>query len=103
VATTDRDKSAAERLHTKVANWRCRPTSDIHKTGNLAAKPTFVGPTTSGVVSVESACVLCAGPILVNVNLRYTQRDLEHQLKDSGAKAIVISENFALPRRCTET
>ena len=32
---------------------------------------------------------------MVNVNPLYTARELEHQLKDSGAKAIVIIENFA--------
>jgi long-chain acyl-CoA synthetase len=39
--------------------------------------------------------VLRAGMIVVNVNPLYTPRELEHQLKDSGAKAIVIVENFA--------
>ena len=34
-------------------------------------------------------------PVSVNVNPLYTARELEHQLKDSGAKAIVIIENFA--------
>ena len=33
--------------------------------------------------------------MVVNVNPLYTPRELEHQLKDSGAKAIVIVENFA--------
>lgn len=36
-----------------------------------------------------------AGCVVVNVNPLYTARELEHQLKDSGAKAIVILENFA--------
>ena len=36
-----------------------------------------------------------AGLVAVNVNPLYTARELEHQLKDSGAKAIVILENFA--------
>ena len=36
-----------------------------------------------------------AGLVVVNVNPLYTARELEHQLKDSGAKAIVIFENFA--------
>lgn len=35
------------------------------------------------------------GLVVVNVNPLYTPRELEHQLKDSGAKAIVIVENFA--------
>ena len=39
--------------------------------------------------------ILRAGYILVNVNPLYTARELEHQLKDSGAKAVVILENFA--------
>lgn len=39
--------------------------------------------------------VLRAGMTVVNVNPLYTARELEHQLKDSGAKAIIIVENFA--------
>ena len=38
--------------------------------------------------------VLRAGMVVVNTNPLYTARELEHQLKDSGAKAIVIVENF---------
>ena len=41
------------------------------------------------------AAVLRIGAIVVNVNPLYTPRELEFQLKDSGAKAIVILENFA--------
>ena len=41
------------------------------------------------------AAVLRAGYVVVNVNPLYTPRELEHQLKDSGAEAIVIIENFA--------
>ncbi|MFG6459807.1 long-chain-fatty-acid--CoA ligase [Roseateles sp. BYS96W] len=44
---------------------------------------------------VAVAAVLRAGYVVVNVNPLYTPRELEHQLKDSGAKAIVILENFA--------
>jgi long-chain acyl-CoA synthetase len=44
---------------------------------------------------VAVAAVLRAGLVVVNVNPLYTPRELEHQLKDSGAKAIVILENFA--------
>jgi long-chain acyl-CoA synthetase len=44
---------------------------------------------------VAVAAVLRAGLVVVNVNPLYTARELEHQLKDSGAKAIVILENFA--------
>ncbi|MFC7300395.1 AMP-binding protein [Cognatiluteimonas weifangensis] len=39
--------------------------------------------------------VLRAGLVVVNVNPLYTPRELEHQLKDSGASAIVVLENFA--------
>jgi long-chain acyl-CoA synthetase len=41
------------------------------------------------------AGIMRAGYILVNVNPLYTARELEHQLKDAGAKAIVVLENFA--------
>src|SRR5262245_22087432 len=44
---------------------------------------------------VTTAAVLRAGFIVVNVNPLYTPRELEHQLKDSGARAIVVMENFA--------
>ncbi|WP_426124039.1 long-chain fatty acid--CoA ligase [Pararhizobium sp. PWRC1-1] len=39
--------------------------------------------------------ILRAGYTVVNVNPLYTPRELEHQLKDSGAKAIFVLENFA--------
>ncbi|MBM3337795.1 MAG: AMP-binding protein, partial [Betaproteobacteria bacterium] len=44
---------------------------------------------------VAIAAVLRAGYVVVNVNPLYTARELEHQLKDSGAEAIIILENFA--------
>ena len=44
---------------------------------------------------VAVAGVLRAGCVVVNVNPLYTPRELEHQLKDSGAEVIVILENFA--------
>ncbi|MCU0974501.1 MAG: long-chain-fatty-acid--CoA ligase [Burkholderiales bacterium] len=44
---------------------------------------------------VVLAGVLRAGYTVVNVNPLYTPRELEHQLKDSGAEAIFILENFA--------
>ncbi|WP_378952905.1 long-chain-fatty-acid--CoA ligase [Mesorhizobium sp. ANAO-SY3R2] len=44
---------------------------------------------------VAMMAVLRAGYTVVNVNPLYTPRELEHQLKDSGAEAIVILENFA--------
>jgi long-chain acyl-CoA synthetase len=45
---------------------------------------------------VALAGILRAGYVVVNVNPLYTPRELEHQLKDSGAEAIVILENFAV-------
>ena len=45
---------------------------------------------------VAVAAILRAGLVVVNVNPLYTPRELEHQLADSGAKAIVIIENFAI-------
>jgi long-chain acyl-CoA synthetase len=44
---------------------------------------------------VSTAAVLRAGYAVVNVNPLYTPRELEHQLKDSGAEAIIVLENFA--------
>jgi long-chain acyl-CoA synthetase len=52
---------------------------------------------------------LRAGCVVVNTNPLYTPREMEHQFKDSGAKAIVIMANFAaslekvLPRTSIET
>jgi long-chain acyl-CoA synthetase len=45
---------------------------------------------------VAVAAILRAGLVVVNVNPLYTPRELEHQLTDAGAKAIVIVENFAI-------
>ena len=44
---------------------------------------------------ISTAAVLRAGYSVVNVNPLYTPRELEHQLKDSGAEAIIVLENFA--------
>ena len=44
---------------------------------------------------VAVAAVLRAGLIAVNVNPLYTARELQHQLHDSGAEAVVVLENFA--------
>jgi long-chain acyl-CoA synthetase len=44
---------------------------------------------------VSTSAVLRAGYAVVNVNPLYTPRELEHQLKDSGAEAIIVLENFA--------
>ena len=44
---------------------------------------------------VAMAGVLRAGMVVVNVNPLYTARELEHQLRDSGASVVVVLENFA--------
>ncbi|CCD87816.1 Long-chain-fatty-acid--CoA ligase (Long-chain acyl-CoA synthetase) (Acyl-CoA synthetase) [Bradyrhizobium sp. ORS 285] len=44
---------------------------------------------------IAISAVLRAGYAVVNVNPLYTPRELEHQLKDSGAEAIIVLENFA--------
>jgi long-chain acyl-CoA synthetase len=44
---------------------------------------------------VAISAVLRAGFTVVNVNPLYTPRELEHQLRDSGAEAIIVLENFA--------
>ena len=44
---------------------------------------------------IALAAVLRAGYVVVNVNPLYTARELEHQLTDSGAEAIIVLENFA--------
>ncbi|MBV9346620.1 MAG: long-chain-fatty-acid--CoA ligase [Pseudolabrys sp.] len=44
---------------------------------------------------IAIAAVLRAGYVVVNVNPLYTPRELEFQLKDSGAEAIIVLENFA--------
>lgn len=45
--------------------------------------------------AVAVAAILRAGLVVVNVNPLYTAPELQHQLKDSGTKALVILENFA--------
>jgi long-chain acyl-CoA synthetase len=44
---------------------------------------------------VAMAAILRAGCVVVNVNPLYTARELEHQLNDSGAEAIVVLDTFA--------
>ncbi|MES2415680.1 MAG: AMP-binding protein [Pseudomonadota bacterium] len=46
--------------------------------------------------AITMSAILRAGYTCVNVNPLYTARELEHQLKDSGATSIVILENFAV-------
>jgi len=45
--------------------------------------------------AVAMCGILRAGYVCVNVNPLYTARELEHQLRDSGATVIIILENFA--------
>jgi long-chain acyl-CoA synthetase len=45
---------------------------------------------------VALAAVLRAGFVVVNVNPLYTAREMEHQLRDSGAEVLVVLENFAV-------
>jgi len=54
---------------------------------------------------VAMMAIIRAGLVVVNVNPQYTSRELKHQLKDSGAKAIIIVENYAstLEKVVTET
>ena len=44
---------------------------------------------------IASTAILRAGFVVVNINPLYTPRELEVQLKDSGADAIIVLENFA--------
>jgi long-chain acyl-CoA synthetase len=44
---------------------------------------------------IASTAILRAGYVVVNINPLYTPRELEVQLKDSGADAIIVLENFA--------
>jgi long-chain acyl-CoA synthetase len=44
---------------------------------------------------ISTAAVLRAGYAVVNVNPLYTPRELEHQLKNSGAEVVIVLENFA--------
>jgi len=44
---------------------------------------------------VAVAAILRAGGVVVNVNPLYTARELERQLKDSGARVVIVLENFA--------
>src|SRR3979411_1253171 len=44
---------------------------------------------------IATTAVLRAGYAVVNVNPLYTPRELEHQLRDSGAEAVIVLENFA--------
>ena len=60
-------------------------------------KGTRVALMMPNVLQYPVAMMAClrAGYVVVNINPLYTPRELEHQLKDSGAQAIIILENFA--------
>ena len=77
-----------DRLSSKVAGWLqlqgLQPGARVAvMMPNLLQYPVVV------------AGILRAGCVVVNVNPMYTPRELEHQLRDSGAEAIFILENFA--------
>ena len=55
----------------------------------------FTGHNKVVFITKKDFSFLKAGLTVVNVNPLYTARELEHQLKDSGTKAILIIENFA--------
>jgi hypothetical protein len=63
VATADRDRIAGERLHPKVANWRCRPISAIRRLRLLARQPPFAAsPRQRCHVSIRSTPVSSHSP-----------------------------------------
>lgn len=80
--------SELDRLSTALAAW-------LQGTGlKKGARVAIMMPNVLQYPIVIAA-VLRAGYIAVNVNPLYTARELEHQLKDSGAEAIFVLENFA--------
>lgn len=97
-AYADRPAFAFMGHKTSYAQWEAQSTA-------LAAYLQLIGLTKGDRVAimmpnvpqypVAVAAVLRAGLVVVNVNPLYTPRELEHQLKDSGAVAIIILENFA--------
>ncbi|MEL7536831.1 MAG: AMP-binding protein [Pseudomonadota bacterium] len=78
-----------ERESTALAAW-LQTTAGLRKGERLALMMPNI---------LQYPIALCAGLraglVIVNVNPLYTARELKHQLKDSGARAIVILENFA--------
>jgi long-chain acyl-CoA synthetase len=73
-----------------------------HGAGGVAAEPGLQKGARVAIMMpnvlqypVAVAAVLRAGFIAVNVNPLYTARELEHQLHDSGAEAVIVLENFA--------
>ena len=77
-----------DRLSTRIGAW-------LQSKG--LAKGARVAVMMPNVLQYPAAVfgILRAGLTVVNVNPLYTPRELEHQLKDSGAEVIVILENFA--------
>lgn len=77
-----------DRLSTQLAAW-------LQRTGlKKGARVALMMPNVLQY-PVALAGVLRAGYTVVNINPLYTPRELEHQLKDSGAEAIIVLENFA--------
>ena len=77
-----------DRMSASLAAW-------LQATGlKPGARVAIMMPNVLQYMPVISA-ILRGGYVVVNVNPLYTPRELEHQLKDSGAEAIFILENFA--------
>ena len=66
-----------------------------NRCGGRRWRPTFRAAAWSAGIAWPSCCPMCAGYVVVNVNPLYTPSELEHQLKNLGARAIVVLENFA--------
>ena len=82
-----------------TANWmRCRSKLAAWLQSKGLARGARVAIMMPNVLQypVAIAAILRAGYVVVNVNPLYTPRELEHQLKDSGAEAIILLENFAV-------
>ncbi len=77
-----------DRLSKKVGAWL------QHKGLKQGARVAIMMPNVLQY-PIAIAAILRAGYVVVNVNPLYTPRELEHQLNDSGAEAIIILENFA--------
>ncbi|MBO1255149.1 long-chain-fatty-acid--CoA ligase FadD [Alteromonas sp. 5E99-2] len=77
-----------DRLSTQFAAY-------LQKSGLKAGDPVAIMMPNLLQYPVAMFGILKAGMVVVNVNPLYTARELKHQLNDSGAKAIVIVDNFA--------
>ena len=97
---TARRSSAWTRRSAIATSTRCRWRSAPICRARACSKGARVALMMPNVLQypVATAAVLRAGYAVVNVNPLYTPRELEHQLKDSGAEAIIVLENFATHR-----